>query len=680
MKKVFCILVLYVSFGSIFAQKTKIDSLKAVISQKNSSDSVRVVALMELSEQIRKDSIVFALHYINQAIDMSQDKKHLVRQYCLAQNQKNYYLSRIQNYADALACLFDALKVIDQTHDQNLKGRIYTSIGDRYNDQQDYPKALEYYQKAIETYSSIDTQHPRLPYMHNNKANTYLYAQEYEKALTNLSMAFALEERQKTKRFANLMLFHITTGEVYLAQKKYAQASQYFTKAIQMNEKDTLDPYNIIYTSICNAQALTELGKMTKAQENLEKAKALIKQEYELIYKLHTTYSLFYKKQRNFEKALEYFEKAVALNDSIKIIETQKKTNQIKANYDFRIENELLKKDNEQQKLQQKLYLLLIAVFLIFSLLVGIGFYQKRKANHLLATQNIEIQNQQEEIQVQNEELRQIQEEISAQRDLLAEKNQTLEFYSTKISQSIRSARLIQKAILPPKNKMDGIFEEYFILYMPKDVVSGDFWWADQIRQHRFLVVADCTGHGVSGAFMTMIGNSLLDRIIRTLQILEPKEILEELHTQIQFLLQQEQTGDMNGMDLVVVRIDTEKIVFSGAKRPLYILQNGKTEKIAGNRKAIGGRIKSTKNTQKVFEQVEIIHQNSMPLYLCSDGYADQNNRKRQSFSEKRLLDLLQEIQHHSLAEQKETLKHQLAMHMDGVEQRDDILVIGIRV
>lgn len=291
-----------------------------------------------------------------------------------------------------------------------------------------------------------------------------------------------------------------------------------------------------------------------------------------------------------------------------------------------------------------------------------------------------ELQQSNEELAVTNEELYQTQEEILAQRDLLENKNVLLEEFTYKIGKSIESAKRIQKAILPSKEKMKELFAEHFVIFKPKDVVSGDFWWANQIQNTNYLIVADCTGHGVSGAMLTMIGSTLLDRIILVLGITEPSEILEKLHSEIQNALQQEKSKNSEGMDIAIICWHYENedcfMSFSAAKRPLYFVSDRKIEKLAGSRKMVGGFW----NNKKLFESKTLTLPAGTTLYLCSDGFTDQNNVERNTFSEKRLLNLLEEIQDLSMAEQKEILKNQLASHMEGTEQRDDILVVGVRI
>ncbi|TAD95504.1 MAG: hypothetical protein EAZ97_15375 [Bacteroidetes bacterium] len=327
----------------------------------------------------------------------------------------------------------------------------------------------------------------------------------------------------------------------------------------------------------------------------------------------------------------------------------------------------------------------------VISIILGasLAFYkirmnEVRKTNQKLEKKVQEktrqIQQAYEEIQVTNEELHQTQEEIISQRDLLESKNSLLEEYTDKIGKSIGAAKLIQKAILPSKDKMKKLFEDHFVLFSPKDIVSGDFWWADEISGKKYLIVADCTGHGVSGAMLTMIGSALLDRIIRLMNIHNPAEILEMLHLEINLLLQQNKNKNSEGMDIAITKWHQENenysLTFAGAKRTLYYSFDGSIQKIMGTRKNIGGITEST----KLFENHSLNLNKGTLIYLSSDGFTDQNNQRREKFSEKRLISILQENQNLPLTEQKEILKQQLKNHMHGVEQRDDILLIGVKI
>jgi serine phosphatase RsbU (regulator of sigma subunit) len=227
---------------------------------------------------------------------------------------------------------------------------------------------------------------------------------------------------------------------------------------------------------------------------------------------------------------------------------------------------------------------------------------------------------------------------------------------------------------------MKELFEEHFVLFRPKDIVSGDFWWANEIDGKKYLIVADCTGHGVSGAMLTMIGSSLLDRIIRLLGITQPNEILTTLHEEIKAVLQQDQTKNNEGMDIAITHWHYENeecfLSFAAAKRPLLYAYQGQIEKNGGSRRNIGGKTDSMKS----FENKTFTLSKGTCLYLSSDGFADQNDIERNNFSEKRLINLLQQIQDLPMEQQKEILQEQLTEHTKGTEQRDDILVIGVRL
>ncbi len=309
------------------------------------------------------------------------------------------------------------------------------------------------------------------------------------------------------------------------------------------------------------------------------------------------------------------------------------------------------------------------------------------KEQNILLEQKVQektrdLQHAYEDIQATNEELHQIQDEILAQRDTIQEKNEYLEAYRQKISQSIASALLIQKAILPTEEKIDALLDGCFVINHPKDIVSGDFYWVNQVGGYKFLILGDCTGHGIPGAFMTMIAVGLLDRIIGILNIHQTNHILEALHEQIQKVLQQEKTGNTDGMDILVVRLREKEehidVDFAAAKRPLYILSptDNDVQKIKGSKKMVGG----TRRHHENFENLSLVLSKGTTIYLTSDGYIDQNNLERQNFSEKRFLEMLVQIKDKSLPEQKEFLEKTMQEHMIATDQRDDILILAARL
>ncbi len=269
----------------------------------------------------------------------------------------------------------------------------------------------------------------------------------------------------------------------------------------------------------------------------------------------------------------------------------------------------------------------------------------------------------------------------------------------THIKGSIKYAKTIQNAILPDKQLLDRYFDT-FILFYPKDVVSGDFYWFRKIEKNEslpqdlfFIAVADCTGHGVPGAFMSMIGSRLLDEIVTMRKIYSPAEILRELNLGIQKALNQEKTDNNDGMDVCLLCVSMGEgenadkqyeLKFSGAKRPIYYRQhNPRNEngnaivQLKGSISTAGGR---RSRRESIFEEHTGILNNGDILYLTSDGYIDQHNVQREKMGTRQLLDMLNEVHPLSMQEQKGILEEKLIDHMKGTEQRDDITILGIKL
>ncbi len=258
------------------------------------------------------------------------------------------------------------------------------------------------------------------------------------------------------------------------------------------------------------------------------------------------------------------------------------------------------------------------------------------------------------------------------------------------ITNSLRYAKRIQEVILPSEVSLKQSFTDYFSIYLPKDIVSGDFYWftalsSSDATETLFIAVVDCTGHGVPGALMSMIGNTLLNEIINQKRINNTAEILNLLDERVKTVLKQESNASDEGMDVCLCKIEknslTNKILvsFTGAKRPLYFKRKGVDNEIqilSGDKKSIGSMFKS-KNEFSV-QNLEL--NKGDLLYLTSDGYVDQHNDLRKKIGSKRFLELLNNISSLGLDEQKNTLLDELYKHKGFASQRDDIAILGIKI
>jgi len=308
-----------------------------------------------------------------------------------------------------------------------------------------------------------------------------------------------------------------------------------------------------------------------------------------------------------------------------------------------------------------------------------------------LSEKNKEVQQQNEEINQQNEELVSITEElqtknevVNAQNIELIEQKQVIEKTHKKITASINYAERIQNAMLPHHQAIVRMLPDIFIFFRPRDVVSGDFYWCSSVntkgKRKIVFVTADCTGHGVPGAFMSMAGANLLAQIINDRKITDPAFILSLLHGGIRNLLRQDETENRDGMDMSISVVDWEAkmLEYGAAKRPLWYFQNNEMHQIKGDIYPVGGYMRNVKrkftNHQISFAESPIM------AYTFSDGYPDQIGMNGRKFMTRKFRKLLTEIAPKSINEQAQIIENELQEWQGNVRQLDDILVVGMRL
>ena len=270
-------------------------------------------------------------------------------------------------------------------------------------------------------------------------------------------------------------------------------------------------------------------------------------------------------------------------------------------------------------------------------------------------------------------------EQIKSKNDELTEKNELIEEINLHMRTSIEVGKHIQHAILPDAEEMKHALPNHFVLFKPRDVVSGDFYWFAESGDRIVVAVVDCTGHGVPGAFMSMIGNTLLNELVNQKRIVGPGLILQNLNIAVRMALKQEGDNMLSkaGMDVCLCVIEKERVLFAGAALPLYVVKNGVLETIKGSSAHIGGK---QKVDMPVYEQHIIEREPGMHIYLTSDGYGDQSNEKVVKFGTKRLRELIQRIHTLPIEEQYRQFDECLKEHQGSEPQRDDITVVGIRL
>lgn len=271
---------------------------------------------------------------------------------------------------------------------------------------------------------------------------------------------------------------------------------------------------------------------------------------------------------------------------------------------------------------------------------------------------------------------------ILSEHEQLRQAYSAMEENNKSMMDSINYAKLIQEAMLPEKAVLTNYFPNSLIIYRPKDIVSGDFYWFVERDRKLFIAVADCTGHGVPGSLMSMIGYSLLNEIVNVKKIRQPAEILNKLNRGIRRTLKQDKIGNQrcDGMDIALCAIDreTQKMEFAGANRHLIYFRDKELEMVKGNKFGIGGLHDESAIR---FTNHEISYDSGDIIYMCTDGYADQfGGTKGRRMMTKNMIKILEKSLSFGVSEQEQLLNHWLDKWQGSYEQTDDILLIGIQL
>jgi len=339
---------------------------------------------------------------------------------------------------------------------------------------------------------------------------------------------------------------------------------------------------------------------------------------------------------------------------------------------------------------------ILLIVFLMYIVRLYVGVLKNINKRNFLRTEKMErfhqiLAEQQSEIETKNKELTTLYEQFNKQnqdlllqKELLQTQNDELTRAYEELIDSIYYTKRIQVALLPRVERIKPHFADFMILYKPKEILSGDFYWFANVNGYSFLIVADCTGHGIPGAFMTVIGNDLLNHIVKEERTFSPKDILKRLDEELLKTLQQQEGYETenisDGMDMAICRINKKEneICFAGAKRPLFVVNEQGIKEIKGSRYGIGG----ISSTEKIFEEHYLLANNQDTFYMSSDGFTDQFGGDNDSkFLTIHFKEKLKQFYNKPLEYQKIYL-NELHETWKGFinEQTDDILVVGFKI
>ncbi|MTI39165.1 SpoIIE family protein phosphatase [Fulvivirga lutimaris] len=462
--------------------------------------------------------------------------------------------------------------------------------------------------------------------------------QEYNDAIRSFKKS--IDYSSKLNDHISTAQAHLQIGTLYSIQNKNRRAIDEMESALKLAIEKDLE--NITIESYAQlAKIYKETGNEAKYKEYTNNL-ALLKSDSEMkeeIEKIESQINSVQNQLSNKDKALEM------ANDSLNKV--QEITNEQRLQIDLlSIEKDLTDMTIQAQEAELKNnrltrnYLILVVLLaLAFGVFVFIGYRNKIKVNKKIHEQHLNI------------------------------------------TSSINYAQRIQQAMLPDVNLLAKLLPDSFVLFKPRDVVSGDFYWAKELEtsDDQFAIAAvDCTGHGVPGAFMSMVGMNALNSITGK-GVTSASEILSQLHKEIHTSLKQSESGNKDGMDLALCTVDRKKkmVTYAGAKNALIYIKDGEISQIRADKHPIGGG----KYEELKFTEHQIPIEGDMTFYMYSDGYVDQfGGPKNMKFMSKKFRELILRISHLPLSEQKERLEGEFIKWKGSGRQIDDVLVVGFKV
>jgi len=701
----------------------KIDSLENEL--KKSVDTSKVNALNALASELRKKNPSKALEYSNQALELSEKiyfKKGIGNAYSMMatiysiQGDFDKALDFHNNSLTIRESIFDNKGIISSlnsigninikqgNYEKALKNylkllEICESIGDKksmplnniaasYFYMGNYEKALFYYIKAIKTAETLGNKEAMInPLV--GLGNVYFNMAKYENSLIHYKQALTVSTEMNNQAgiikslttignvyeklhnndtalvyyFKSLKIIEelgdkpaiaislMNIGNIYSKTKNYQKALEYYHKALIINE-ETEDKNGI-------AKSLLNLGILYSKKNDGEKALEYLKKglvladsinSKEILMKGNEELSEVFEKKQDYKNALIYYKSHTTIKDSLMNENNSKNMAEIQTKYGTEKkekEIELLTKDKSLQEEKLKTQnvvkngsIVVSILLLLFALLAYNRYRIKQKANIEISQKNKEI------------------------------------------TESISYAKRIQSSFLTSERYISQRLSDYFILYQPRNIVSGDFYWLMEKDNDLYVCTADCTGHGIPGAFMSLISMGILNEIIYSKShIKHTDEILNELRRIIILAVNPEGSAEegKDGMDTVLCRFDLKKmeLEYSAANNSFYIIRNGELLVFKPDKMPVGKHL----GFEKPFTRTVIPLEKGDCIYTFSDGYVDQfGGPKGKKFQSKQLKELFLANCHKPMYMQKEILNKQLQQWKGNCEQVDDILVIGIRV
>ena len=609
--------------------------------------SLKIETGIRISRHYDNDNLFKSLEYGIESLAFSNEfgtNTDLLKSY----NRLGIVYYKLGDLAKSNDNFLSALTIINKIKDPDisLEGRLMNNIANNYGELKQEGLAIAYYKKSLALKKEMhDTS--RYSITLNNMALTYSSMQYYDSAYLHLKQALVYDkllQDEMSEAYTKGSL-----GEIFLDEGKADSAVFYLSESLMFFEQIEGSDYVLGYYHQKLGESEILLNHLQVAQGHFSLAL-----EFSINVGAKPIQRDCYKglqavseKLNNYQKAFEYSQLYAAMQDTLFEAESAQKLSAIETSYQIKNKEQEISILNSSAQIDQYKFYGAAGLAIVVMILFGFMYYRylfKEKANYILQQKNDTIQKQNKEIM-----------------------------------DSVEYAKGIQEAILPDFTTIESFFSAAYLYYKPTQVVSGDFYWVDEVDGNTVLVLADGTGHGVPGAFLSVMGSSILRQVIAENKLCKPDEILAELNRKVVEGLGQSKLSNTlkDGMDVAVCTYNKNKsrLAFAGAKRPIILKRGNNVELIKGNRQSIGGD--SNVDVKFDIHHFDISKGNSIVFY--TDGVIDQfGGEDNKKFLAKRLIEIVEEEQGiHNL---KERFAKEIKIWQNGGEQTDDMLLLAVEI
>jgi serine phosphatase RsbU (regulator of sigma subunit) len=664
--KRFCLYIFLLScFLSFPSYSQNIDSLWTVFRNKKNPDSVRFSAFNDIAWEYLYTNPDSAFILGKEELEMARAKK-LKNWESKSLNTVGASFQVRGNYTKAIEYYLESLKIREEMGDKKGVAASLANIGSIYISLDKYDKALDYELKAMRVCSESDDK-AGLASTFNNLGLIYTNLGDNNKSLeyTRSSLVLYTELNDKygmSAAYANM-------GEIHLRTKEYDKAVEFLTKSLEISDEEGNSTASA-KTLASIASANLKQKKYPQAIEWALKAKKLARESGNLSAEKQAVGSLStaYKATNNTKLALEYFEEFKVLEDSIKSEANQREIERKELIFEFDKKAAADSvKNAEAQKVKDAMIMakeaqidqdttekIALTGGLVLLFVGGFVLYNRFRI----------IKKQKLIIEAKNKE--------TEEQKLIIEEKQK------EILSSISYAKRLQEAILPPQSLLSQFLPNSFFIYKPKDIVAGDFYWLEHIDDLVLFAAADCTGHGVPGAMVSVVCSNALNRAVKEFGFTDPGKILDKTRELVAETFERSENEVKDGMDISICVLNnkTKVLQWAGANNPLWIIKDGQFTEFKPNKQPIG----KVDNAKPYSTHTIQLKQGDL-IYVFTDGYVDQfGGPDGKKYKHKQFGELLISHHHKLISEQKEILIESFNAWKGNLEQVDDVCVIGIKI